>query len=409
MNKFLISIAACSGLAFLSACDDDTTNVSEAEVKQNYVAMAHAVYSDSLMTAKLLKSSVESFIATPTEANLELARAAYKEARIPYQQSEIMRWDSVITVGDNLDLAADGGPASVDEWEGQVNAWPLDENHIDAIIAGNQAINLDLLIAENGADDNDANVTTGVHAVEYMLWGADTHGTDAGAGERAASDFANDGSCADTLCQRRADYLMAATQLLVTDLTDMLAEWTPTAQQTSGTLAHNFVNSDLAIDYMVGSIRAMATDELASARMNSGLLLGDPEEEHDCFSDLSHVAIYYNFQGVKNAFYGKYQSSAHLVTGASLADLIKSKNKDSFNRIDSALSSIETKMYQILEVGERAQNPIKFDQIIGQSTDGAERVIAKSAVNELISLDVELVLLKEILSLQYIDSAGDGD
>ena len=66
-------------------------------------------------------------------------------------------------------------------------------------------------------------------------------------------------------------------------------------------------------------------------------------------------------------------------------------------------------MYQILEVGERAQNPIKFDQIIGQSTDGAERVIAKSAVNELISLDVELVLLKEILSLQYIDSAGDGD
>jgi putative iron-regulated protein len=62
------------------------------------------------------------------------AKVAYKAIRAPYQQSEIMRFDSIITVGANLDT--DGGPASVDEWEGQVNAWPLDENHIITIIAG---------------------------------------------------------------------------------------------------------------------------------------------------------------------------------------------------------------------------------------------------------------------------------
>lgn len=71
---------------------------------------------------------------------------------------------------------------------------------------------------------------------------------------------------------------------------------------TIGTLAYNFLNSPLAIDSMVGSMITMATDELASARMGSGLSLGDPEKEHDCFSDLSYLAIYYDSLGVKNAF-----------------------------------------------------------------------------------------------------------
>ena len=115
-----------------------------------------------------------------------------------------MRFDGMITVGKNLD--ADGGPASVDEWEGQVNAWPLDENHIDTIIAGSEEINIDLLVSQNGADDNDANETTGIHAVEFMLWDSDLNVTKAGSGERPATD------------------------LLVGDLTSMTDEWSPAAK-----------------------------------------------------------------------------------------------------------------------------------------------------------------------------------
>ena len=159
-KKSIPVFAVAAALGLITACDEsrDVNGVTPNEIKANYVQMAHAVYNDSLTTATALQQAVTLFIATPTEANLLAARAAYKEARIPYQQSEIMRFDSAITVDKNL--SADGGLSSVDDWEGQVNAWPLDENHIDSIINGNDEINIDLLLAQNNAGENEANVTT---------------------------------------------------------------------------------------------------------------------------------------------------------------------------------------------------------------------------------------------------------
>ena len=128
-----LAVAACgggNGNGAQSSSRYAPESVSESGIKANYVAMARAVYDDSLATALTLRQAIDAFIADPTEAGLEAARAAYKAARAPYQQSEIMRWDTAITLANNLDF--DGGPASVDEWEGQVNAWPLDENHIVA-------------------------------------------------------------------------------------------------------------------------------------------------------------------------------------------------------------------------------------------------------------------------------------
>lgn len=415
VNIKLFAVMLLPASLFIAACDGGSSDssgsssryepetVSEAGVKDNYVTMARAAYGDSLDTALELRRQVEAFIAIPTDGSLQLARAAYKATRVPYQQSEIMRWDTAITLPNNLDF--DGGPASVDAWEGQVNAWPLDENHIDAIIEGDEAINIALLLSQNGADENEANVTTGVHAIEFMLWGADTNGTGPGAGERPASDYANDGSCADAYCARRALYLKTAVDLLVADLTSMASEWSEDAEFTQGTLAYNFINSTQALDYILGSMRAMATDELASARMSSGLVLGDPEEEHDCFSDLSHVAIYNNFLSVRNAFYGTYGD----IEGESLADMVADKDRTTFDDMAAALDSIEVKMQQILEVGERSINPIRFDQIIGQAPGGAERVIAEAAVDELIALEANLHAIQELLSLVEIDTGGGGD
>ncbi len=401
MKAKLTALVAVSSAFLFTACNTEETTTTE-KIQQNYVNMAYAVYGDSLTTATVLKTAVDTFIAAPTEANLLAARVAYKATRGPYQQSEIMRFDTSIAQPGNL--AADGGPASVDDWEGQVNAWPLDENHIISLIQGDETINIDLLLAQNGADEQEANVTTGVHAIEFMLWGMDNNGTAAGAGERPASDF-DTLACLDTFCERRGQYLSAATNLLVSDLTIMAAEWSPAAEVTQGTLAYNFLHSDLALEYIVNSINAMATDELAGARMGSGLTLGDPEEEHDCFSDLSHVAIYHNFQGVKNAFYGNYGD----ISGKSIGDLIMKKDADLYARIDTALTSIESKMLSLYNAGEREVNPIRFDQIIGQSSSATERIIAEAAVDELTALSAEFSEVVNLLQLQTIDTGGSGD
>lgn len=414
--KLALLVSTISIFSALTACgsdDNSEPSATQANVKNTIVDVAHAMYSNSLETAKDLQDAVDALIETPTEPNLQAAKDAYKATRAPYQQSEIMRFDTPLTENSNLD--SDGGPASVDDWEGQINAWPLDEGLIDYIeadtvagdynaIASALTLTTENIVNLNELNDNEANVATGVHAIEFLLWGQDLNGTAAGAGERSYTDYDTQ-NCTNGNCDRRASYLKIVTDLLVSDLEEMTSEWTEDAKVTQGTLAYNFVNNDESISSVVGAMVSMATDELASARMGAALDANDTEEEHDCFSDLSHIAIYNNFQGVKNAFYGSYGS----VSGPSIADLIKEKDQATFDAFDASLASIEIKMKQLLDAGERSTNTVRFDQIIGQDTGTGERAIAEAAVLELINLDSQFSTISEILSLSDIALGGGGD
>ncbi|MGO3641192.1 MAG: imelysin family protein, partial [Psychrobacter sp.] len=240
----------------------DTTDLSTTEqadtdrLMDSYANMAHAAYKDSLDTAKLLQAAVEAYVATPTQENLEAAKAAYKVARQPYSQTEVFRFDEgFVTANDQRAIG------SVDGWEGQVNAWPLDEALIDYVSdsyegeydSQNNIINSDsitggsveqdtssitpeLLAEMNEIGGSEANVTTGYHAIEFMLWGQDTNGVSEGAGNRPVTDYATEaGQCTSgdtvnddaSICERRGEFLTAAAQLLVDDLTAMEAEWQP--------------------------------------------------------------------------------------------------------------------------------------------------------------------------------------
>src|SRR5690606_18867630 len=91
----------------------------EAEVVTTYIDIAHATYEDSLTKAMELQSAVDALIAEPSEDALNAARDAWIAARVPYMQTEAYRFGNPI----------------VDDWEGKVNAWPLDEGLIDYVDA----------------------------------------------------------------------------------------------------------------------------------------------------------------------------------------------------------------------------------------------------------------------------------
>lgn len=88
-------------------------------VVAHYADMVHAVYSDAQSTAKKLQTAIDAFLANPNDDTLKAAKAAWVEARVPYLQSEVFRFGNTI----------------IDDWEGQVNAWPLDEGLIDYVDA----------------------------------------------------------------------------------------------------------------------------------------------------------------------------------------------------------------------------------------------------------------------------------
>lgn len=176
-----------------------------------------------------------------------------------------------------------------------------------------------------------------------------------------------------------------------------------------GTLAYNFLNSDQALAYILFSIKSMATDELASARMGTGLETGDTEEEHDCFSDLSHIAIYNNFVGVTNAFYGRYNGQ----DGHGIGDLLRTYDANLYDEIDSRLTAIEAELSEIHALGEQADNPIRFDQIIGEGlTDpkGVNWVLANNASLNLVDLGSYLEDARDVMALSELSpGSGEGD
>src|SRR3546814_14254455 len=66
------------------------------------------------------------------------------------------------------------------------------------------------------AEAVEANVATGYHAIEFLLWGQDLNGTGPGAGNRPASNFST-ADCTGGSCERRGEYLKVATELLIDD------------------------------------------------------------------------------------------------------------------------------------------------------------------------------------------------
>ena len=114
----LAAVGFCVGLAGLWI-SPAAADPAPKDVLKVYADIAQAGYADSVDTARTLKLAVDAFLAKPTEENLRAARAAWIAARIPYMQTEAYRF----------------GNAIVDDWEGKVNSWPLDEGLIDYVAA----------------------------------------------------------------------------------------------------------------------------------------------------------------------------------------------------------------------------------------------------------------------------------
>lgn len=359
---------------------------SALEVLTHYADIAEAKYGDALITAKVLQQAVDGLIAEPTPANLKAARRAWTAARVPYQQTEVYRF----------------GNPMVDDWEGRVNAWPLDEGLIDYVAAlygtesdenpyyaANVVANESLLLSGKTIDAStidgkllaetlhevdgiESNVATGYHAVEFMLWGQDLNGNGAGAGTRPASDF-DPVHCSHGHCARRAAYLKAATDLLVDDLAWMAAQW-----RTGGTARLALLDGQPAqgLGAILTGMGSLSYGELAGERMKLGLLLHDPEEEHDCFSDQTHWSHYYDVVGIRDAYLGRYRrADGSTLQGPSLSNLVKAQDPAVDELLRSRLDDTLARMQVLVDSAER--DGIAYDQLIAAGNqDGNAKVMA---------------------------------
>ena len=355
-------------------------------VTQTYVAIAQSAYEDSLITARKLHQAIGGFLDAPSDSTLEQARSAWVEARVPYQQTEVYRF----------------GNATVDEWEGKVNAWPLDEgliDYVDAEMYGSESeentfyaaniianptltvagrtidattIDSDLLQSLHEVDEVEANVSTGYHAIEFLLWGQDLNGTGPGAGQRPATDFMTGTDCTGGNCDRRRAYLMAATELLISDLEDIVAAWGPDGE---ARVALDALAPAGQVAVMLTGMGSLSYGELAGERMQLGLMLHDPEEEHDCFSDNTHNSHYDDARGIYNVYHGRYQRvDGSIVEGPSLSSLVQAAAADLDAEMRASLDATAAAMQKMKDTAD--SGAMAYDQMLGESNPEGNALVS---------------------------------
>jgi putative iron-regulated protein len=413
--KRLYFVALVAGLASCSTTERGGNSAAPpaADIMSTYIDIARATYGDALDTARELDAAISQLIANPSEATLQAAREAWRAARIPYQQSEAFRF---------------GNPV-VDEWEGRVNAWPLDEGLIDYVagaygdesdsnyfytanIIANPLIDIGgisvdaanitpELLAEtlHEIDGVEANVATGYHAIEFLLWGQDLNGTNPGAGERPYTDYSLT-NCTHGNCDRRAAYLQAASTLLVHDLEEMTHDWAEGGAAVNDLRAKN-LEGQLAT--IVSGMGSLAYGELANERMRRGLLLHDPEGEHDCFSDNTHWSHYYDALGISNVWHGEYtRVDGSKIDGPSLEDMVRVIDPALHAEMNARLEATQLAMQHIVDAAEAGK---PFDVLIASGNTEGEEII-NTAVAGLMEQTGTLEKIIGALQLQNVGIEG---
>ncbi|CAH9050637.1 hypothetical protein PSECIP111951_00232 [Pseudoalteromonas holothuriae] len=411
---------------------DETTVVHPTATIESVVSAnadyAFAVYTDALHSAQSLQEAVDKFVASPSENNFMAAKQAWLNAREPYGQSEVFRFREgpidALTKDEQGNWTLEDGQGP----EGAINAWPLAEALIDYTqdMDGNQSrgnaqvyqaggniildsvsfpqITAELIREKFELDGEEANVTSGYHAIEFLLWGQDlnadltyTAQRDYTAGHRPITDYytsanlpsdeANGRTCTsgeqgsfNEICERRGVYLKAVTQLLVEDLQAVVDAWRPD----TGFHYQEYVKAENAaanLGAMLESMGRLSFGELAGERMSIAVRTDSQEDEHSCFSDNTHRDIWLNAKGIRNTYLGLYTRVNGLEqSGASIHNLLITKGHEELAvKLKAALDST---MGKVLIIDEIAKSGMSFDVQI-QNAEHKEHIYAAiSALGE---------------------------
>ena len=355
-RAFIASLILCLG-----ACSDDSgLPGSAADAIVTYADIVSATYEDSIEGAILLDEAMNALVDAPSNASLAAAKEAWLASREPYLQTEVYRF-----YDGPIDNPSDGP-------EGQLNAWPMDEAHVDYVEGDPDAglindpsfdITAENLLASN-EQGGEENVAVGYHPIEFLLWGQDFSVT--GPGERPFEDYAVDGSVPNA--DRRGEYLRLLGDQLLADLMQVRDAW---AAGSDGNYRAGMLEAGdtEGLRRILTGMIVLSGFETAGERLQTALDSGDQEDEHSCFSDNTHRDMVQNVRGVQNVYLGTYvRTDGTVVSGTGIFDVVRA--------MDAELAdTVKERLALSLAAAEALQPP--FDQEIGPNNSaGRARVQA---------------------------------
>jgi len=378
LGTLALSTVACG------ADNEETGGVSQAQVVADYASVVEASYADARAAAVELHEKLHTFTSEPSAATLGDARNAWLASRDPYGQTEAFRFYE-----GPIDNASDGP-------EGLINAWPIDEAYIDYVVdaegmvVSGGIVNLpdeypDIttdVIAGLNEMGGEANISTGYHAIEFLLWGQDL--SEDGPGDRPYTDYVTGDDNTAENPERRAQYLLQAADLLMENLGSVHAQWKDgEANYRADFLA---LEPAEALGRMLLGMGSLAKGELSGERMTVAYDLKDQENEHSCFSDNTKADLLGNAISVQNVLLGRYGD----IDGAGIDDLVEAK--------DAALANqLREEMQQAIDDIDAI--PAPFDTAIMGDDDSEGRVAVLAAINSLRAFSDTLESAAQVLDI----------
>lgn len=336
---------------------------SNSEIVQQYL-QSHADYATQLWESTLsasvaLEQNIQTFVQEPNAKNLESAKKSWLHARSLYSQTEALRFQN--------------GPIDHPQTgvEGLLNAWPLDEAYVDYIaedpgtgivnqVTKYQEINKELLVSlnEQGGEEN---ISTGYHAIEFLLWGQDQSTN--GPGNRPLSDFQDHPNA-----QRRLHYLAISAQLVVEHLSTVHEAW-----KGSYRTQYAQMTPKQRLSGIWTGLAMLTGDEMAGERMAVAYETKDQEDEQSCFSDNTLEDFKNNLIGIQNQYNGNEQFLG-------LSSLLKQQEPELNASISKKLQEAVQAVHDI---------PYPFDQSLQSEADRPKIENAISHLEDLSDLLVE--------------------
>ncbi|WP_408890850.1 imelysin family protein [Myxococcus faecalis] len=294
--RLALAPALLTGSLFLAACGDDdsnTPNEGDSEVTSELVVtfadkVVVPTYARLATRLTELDAACVALATAPTTEKLTAAKAAWRAARIPWEQSEGFLFGPVDSFG----------------YDPALDSWPVSHTELEAVLANNAALTQQYV-------SNLKNEQKGFHTLEYLIYG------DGGT------------KTVEQLTPRELEYvtalsaeLKAVGQLLhgawaqAHDGNPPFRDTLATAGQ-SGNTAYPSVEA--AAQEIVGGITTIL-DEVANGKIAEPYDTRDPDVVESQFAYNSLEDFSNNIRSVENAYLGHLQGEAK--TGMSLRDVV---------------------------------------------------------------------------------------
>ena len=284
--------AACKKNHDDSNADFNTTKDAAISDFVNKVALPG--YTELKVKANTLNTAITALNASPTDANLLAAQAAWRDVRITWERCEGFLF----------------GPIEDDNYDPQTDTWPVDFNSLDNLLTNT---NQGLTIADV---ETFTDALKGYHPIEYILWGED--------GTRTTGS---------SLTAREKEYMVSLSSILNTAAQNLYTSWDAaggnyankflTAGQSGNT---TFTTKKAALLALVQGMVDIC-GEVGDGKMKEpyDLFLSNPtlaaQSVESPFSRNSVTDFRNNITGAFNVYLGKFNDD-----GTGLENLVKTKN-----------------------------------------------------------------------------------